>query len=648
VKLFQRTSEGFHRFVEQENTNYFIDDGVCDTLPLAAHPAESTKTLRNNLQAINHYTMADLPAPTADDLPEFSEDETDHIYRATNIIAASDSSVDPISGEATFNWRITTYDKRGLISKSSFVNSNPMYMNSYRGEMAGIQDLVEWMHSTELRKKVLKIVCDNESCVKSINRQGFSLIDLDKAESDLIRDITIKLKNFDDVTVEWVKGHQDNNIAYDDLPIESQLNIDCDAAAKLHLREGTKPKHPNKPAAGYKAMLYLGGYMVTTNMNEQIQMAGQARKMLAYAADKFGWTDNQAIATVNWRAIGRAKRSLKLSPSVRTSKMMYDWLNVGSQKKKMGGDSICPCCGIEEEDQLHLYRCTNEQMQATLKDSIAATNTRLVKEGLITPVYTAFINCICEATNQPPLSSYIIEDEEALRCIQSQETLGMESILRGFHHIDWLHLLRDKWVKPRVSEDGQKKERRKDPLEQSVVLVKCVWDIFEAQWKCRNDILHSNDSALIERSRDTLTTRLLEFKRNNRSLLRSCDRFIIDNHSIQDVIKWPLQRKKATLDFLEHLHKIYSGEVKDEAASYRDISNYFIKLPPKDTAPPALSHDNSIDDSKDSDSDSDTTISSSSSSEESTDDEFVRHPRQQRLWRGCLFESSSESSFEIS
>jgi hypothetical protein len=34
--------------------------------------------------------------------------------------------------------------------------------------------------------------------------------------------------------------------------------------------------------------------------------------------------------------------------------MMYDWLNVGSQKKKMGGSGICPCCGIEEEDQLHI------------------------------------------------------------------------------------------------------------------------------------------------------------------------------------------------------------------------------------------------------------------------------------------------------
>ena len=128
-----------------------------------------------------------MPTPLLDEPPEADEIDKDYIYQATNIIAASDSSVNPITGEATFNWRITTYDKRGLISKSSFVNSNPMYMNSYRGEMAGTQDLVDWLHATDLRKKVIKIVCDNESCVKALNKDTFSLIDLDKAESDLIQ-----------------------------------------------------------------------------------------------------------------------------------------------------------------------------------------------------------------------------------------------------------------------------------------------------------------------------------------------------------------------------------------------------------------------------------------------------------------------------
>jgi hypothetical protein len=150
VKFFQQQSNGYQRFVEQDGANYFTEDGVCDMLPLAAHPAESTRTLRNKLQATQPHSLVDPPAPPTDDPAETDETDIEYINQATNIIAASDASVNPITGEAAFNWRITTYEKRGLITKSSFVNSNPMYMNSYRGEMAGIQDLVDWLHTTEL------------------------------------------------------------------------------------------------------------------------------------------------------------------------------------------------------------------------------------------------------------------------------------------------------------------------------------------------------------------------------------------------------------------------------------------------------------------------------------------------------------------
>ena len=60
--------------------------------------------------------------------------------------------------------------------------------------MAGLQDLVDWLHKTELRNKVIKIVCDNESCVNGLQKRNMSLVDLDKAESDLMQDIIQKLK----------------------------------------------------------------------------------------------------------------------------------------------------------------------------------------------------------------------------------------------------------------------------------------------------------------------------------------------------------------------------------------------------------------------------------------------------------------------
>jgi ribonuclease HI len=265
---------------EKKGTNYFVDDGVCDQLPMAAHPSESIRTLRNNLQPAHPYLFKMITPEEDAEMDEATKNDPEYIYAAENIIAASDSFVDPVSGEATCNWRITTYKRRGLITKSSFVNGNPLYMNSYRGEMAGIQDLADWLHKTDLRNKVIKIVCDNESCVTGLQNRNMSLTDLDKAESDLMQDIIQKLKNFPDVTIKWVQGHQDDNTHYDDLPIESQLNVDCDKAAKFHLKEGTKLNQNEKPLAGSKATLYLGRHMVTTEINAHIKwQAGQKKSL---------------------------------------------------------------------------------------------------------------------------------------------------------------------------------------------------------------------------------------------------------------------------------------------------------------------------------------------------------------------------------
>jgi hypothetical protein len=279
VKLFQRQDNGFRRLIEKDSSNYFIEDGECENLPMTAHPAESTKTVRQHTQVINQYELIPAAPPPNDATDDVDQEDPEHIHRATNIIAASDSSVDPITGEATYNWRITTYDKKGLITKSSFINANPLYMNSYRGEMAGIQDLVDYMHKTDLRRKVLKIVCDNKGCVDILQNNEVSLVDLDKAESDLIRDIKKKLTDFDDATIEWVKGHQDDDETYENLPIESQLNIDCDAAANL--KERQKPTTKALPVAGSKATLYIGGHIVTTELNNQIPKSKSlSRKML--------------------------------------------------------------------------------------------------------------------------------------------------------------------------------------------------------------------------------------------------------------------------------------------------------------------------------------------------------------------------------
>ena len=118
--------------------------------------------------------------------------------------------------------------------------------------------------------------------------------------------------------------------------------------------------------------------------------------------EKFDWIGTQ-ISALNFKGLGQAKKQLDRARSIRTTKWIYGWFKVGAQKQKMGEDGTCPCCGLVEEDQLHLFRCNNQQMEATFDSSIRKLQKSLYKDGISTPVVIAFIKELCRCAKKPPL-----------------------------------------------------------------------------------------------------------------------------------------------------------------------------------------------------------------------------------------------------
>jgi hypothetical protein len=164
------------------------------------------------------------------------------------------------------------------------------------------------------------------------------------------------LKKFPNAKVCHLYGHQDKRVVYENLDIPTQLNVDCDLGAKQCMRESEIDTTRPVPVAGSRAVFFLGGEMVTSNIKEQIQYANQAPAMAQYIKDKFVWTDNQ-YNSVNWKANGIGMKRRPLRQAIRTSKMYYNLLSLGCQKQKLGSDPMCPCYGRREEDFLHLMQC---------------------------------------------------------------------------------------------------------------------------------------------------------------------------------------------------------------------------------------------------------------------------------------------------
>jgi hypothetical protein len=312
-----------------------------------------------------------------------------------------------------------------------------------------------------------------------------SLTELERSESDIIKSIFANLKEFTSVEFCWVKGHQDDedDVEFEKRPIPVRLNIACDAAAKECMRKSVHPTSRPRPLEGSRATLYFGNTMVTTEMKEQIQYASQAPRMQAYICERLEWTDTQYMA-VNWPVLGRTKKRLPLHESIRITKMLYENLNVGKQKRMMGKDATCPCCGIEMEDQIHLYQCQNEEMTNAFDDAIKALQSKLVRDGIPSDVYNAYIDLICKAARRDhPDKSYTgPESNEAHNIIELQDHLGSISILRGFLHREWTYLLQRKKLL-RVKSQKKSTTREKDAIEQTVSLVKGSWDILRPSGK---------------------------------------------------------------------------------------------------------------------------------------------------------------------
>ena len=374
---------------------------------------------------------------------------------------------------------------------------------------------------------------------------------------------------------EWVPGHQDDDddTPFEERPLEARLNIACDLAAKECLRQQTFPSIRPKPSEGAKATLYFGNTMVTTEIKEQIQTAFQVKEMSGYMMERTGWTDRQ-LASVNLIGLGRAKKRLDLCRSIRTTKMLYDWLNLGKQKGYMKKDPRCPCCGAEEEDFLHLYHCTHDTMQETFVEAIAAVKTKLVKEGVPSEIYNGYVEAMCTAAHQPhPDISYETSSEQATKVIEAQESLGTTAILKGFHHSAWAYWLQELWT-PKPKTRNGKKQAQKDPLELSVSLIRGSWDVFEALWNARNTILHGPDSHLIEREDNATVSRLLQFHRESEFLLSSADR-AFSRYPEATIRSWSRKKRLRKLQVLERLHKLHVIDLKRQAAKLQPITNFF-------------------------------------------------------------------------
>ena len=368
--------------------------------------------------------------------------------------------------------------------------------------------------------------CDNKGAIDNTDFPYLNLDDMTAAEGDLIKVITETLPDYPNITLKHVRGHQDRGTSYRNLPLEEQLNVDCDREAKREMREQLTLTTRPDPIEGVGATLYIGNNMITTNINEEIAYAAHVDNLREYIKKRHNWTEAE-MEKINWKALGEAKQRQNQQQSQRTTKLLHGWLPVGHNQIKMGKEGPCPSCGADDETILHLFQCTDKRMRTTLREEITKAETKLAKANVPVRIYKHFFELYRE-TCKLDGQHYDIECKEADIARQVQETLGEEAIVRGYLTTEWTRAIEKHWRAPQTHPGEKNPPKQRSPYQMGVLLQETVWSIFEEVWAKRNSILHEPDNHVNRAEMNTITRKLLDYKRNSVDLLTPHDQRCID------------------------------------------------------------------------------------------------------------------------
>jgi ribonuclease HI len=192
--------------------------------------------------------------------------------------------------------------------------------NSHRCEALGILAtliLIETIDSYTRMKKLLetypykiRLLCDNESVVKTINKIKNNKLTLKQqysANIDVLRAIKIKIKTLEQrncqVLISHIKGHQDKNKSK--LNNDEKMNVKADELATLGLIKKKLDQSESMLLPADRCQLFINNKKVCSNYTRLLRENYHSRNMYQYLQEKYNWSD-RIIDNIWWEVHGKA------------------------------------------------------------------------------------------------------------------------------------------------------------------------------------------------------------------------------------------------------------------------------------------------------------------------------------------------------
>ena len=361
--------------------------------------------------------------------------------------------------------------------------------SSFRGETGGIVAAVTFVDMIADKFMILegqcKIMCDNKAAVNRANqaldtRWKFQT----KSESfDLLRILQRRLhKSKIKFKFEWIKGHQDTSMGYDELTNEARANCRADEEAKSFAKQCT-PLYYGDRLPDEEISVLVDGQRVHGRIYATIWDSKQRASLIEYWKKKERFVDHPNI---DWEVVHSVNRKLDTNERRLITKLLSGWCATAQKlnQRKQYDDELCPICKGQVEDRYHVFRCPDDRVQSKLRElrqeMEVLAQRKHFKVGTVQMI-EAMIDMYLFNTSSHIQQLTVTQE----RMVEAQRQLGANSFMEGIIHDAWRDYC--------------------NGLPGSIALVRWIYEARIRMWKHRNDIVKGEEQDWKRRQAQTNT-----------------------------------------------------------------------------------------------------------------------------------------------
>jgi hypothetical protein len=420
----------------------------------------------------------------------------------------SDGSVKDKHGNGSFGWVMSSASGQRLVYGMEPARGRALH--SYRAEACGLMSVLRFLiryrkftHSHADWPGIL--ATDAQSVLDTLRGKdrdpqavdtpvdldaGKVVLDVLCPEWDVLIEIQAATKLIPHLRIHYVKGHQDQDKAYEKLNLMGQLNVDADEQARKHGNEHGECRPFALLSPLTRAHLLLPDGTVTGKFATVLQHEATAKPLQEYIRKKNEWTPF-IMQSINWDA---HRLALNRSSTRRTHmiKMLHEILPTNGLANKFDkGQRTCPLCPDLKEDRDHILTCqhpTRQQWRQVflidLNTFLETTNTSPLLQMLLLDSLKQWFESDNEVQIDP-------NDHEDTVCtiIRQQNSIGWRQIIHGRFGTGWAER-QEEHYRQRFP-NRNKKILTGIHWQTSVILF--VWDKWYTLWKERNQEQHGRD-----------------------------------------------------------------------------------------------------------------------------------------------------------